>query len=109
MLLGCCGVSMRSLVVIVATAVSLLTSSSSMAAADVHVVMITIDGFPASMFWDPKTPIPRIRELAAKGVAGEGLRVSNPSVTWPNHTTLVTGVQPAKHSVIFNGILMRGG
>ena len=32
-----------------------------------HVVLITIDGFPAAMMKDPKTPIPRIRELAARG------------------------------------------
>lgn len=37
------------------------------------------------------------------------MTVSNPSVTWPNHTTLVTGVRPAKHGVIFNGMLERPG
>lgn len=79
------------------------------AAEDRHVVLITIDGFPARMFWDAKTPIPRIRQLAAEGVAAEGLRVSNPTLTWPNHTTLLTGVQAANHSVLFNGILLREG
>ncbi len=72
-----------------------------------HVVLITIDGFPAGMLKDPKTPIPRIRALAAEGAMAEGMRVSNPSVTWPNHTTLVTGVHAEKHSVLFNGILTR--
>ena len=72
-----------------------------------HVLLITIDGFPASMLADPKTPIPRIRELAAQGTVAEGMRVSNPSVTWPNHTALVTGVRADKHSVLFNGILDR--
>src|SRR5262245_22753699 len=28
-----------------------------------HVVLITIDGFPARMFWDARTPIPHIRQL----------------------------------------------
>ena len=74
-----------------------------------HVVLITIDGFPATMLSDPKTPIPHIRKLAAEGVVAEGMRVSTPSVTWPNHTTLVTGVHPDKHSVLYNGILKRGG
>jgi predicted AlkP superfamily pyrophosphatase or phosphodiesterase len=81
---------------------------SGAAEQDRHVVLITIDGFPASMLRDPKTPIPRIRELAAKGVIAEGMRVSTPSVTWPNHTTLVTGVHPNKHSVLYNGVLTRG-
>jgi len=79
------------------------------AAEDQHVVLITIDGCPARMFWDAKTPIPRIRQLAADGVAAEGLRISNPTLTWPNHTTLVTGVQAASHSVLYNGILVREG
>jgi predicted AlkP superfamily pyrophosphatase or phosphodiesterase len=39
----------------------------------------------------------------------QGLRVSNPSTTWPNHTTLVTGVSPDKHGVLLNGLLTRGG
>jgi predicted AlkP superfamily pyrophosphatase or phosphodiesterase len=76
---------------------------------DTHVVLITIDGFPARMFHDPKSSIPNIRALAADGVSAEGMEVSNPTVTWPNHTTLVTGVRPSKHSVLFNGILTRGG
>jgi predicted AlkP superfamily pyrophosphatase or phosphodiesterase len=74
-----------------------------------HVVLITIDGFPAEMLHDPKTPIPRIRELAAEGVVAQGMSVSTPSVTWPNHTTLVTGVHPVKHSVLYNGVLTRKG
>jgi predicted AlkP superfamily pyrophosphatase or phosphodiesterase len=76
---------------------------------DRHVVLITIDGFPATMLSDPKTPIPRIRELGAQGIISEGMRVSTPSVTWPNHTTLVTGVHPEKHLVLYNGTLTRRG
>src|SRR5688572_1001781 len=90
-------------------AVILLLGSASAAEVNRHVVLITIDGFPATMMKDPKTPIPRIRELAAEGVVAEGMRVSTPSVTWPNHTTLVTGVHPDKHSVLYNGILTRKG
>jgi predicted AlkP superfamily pyrophosphatase or phosphodiesterase len=87
----------------------LWSETTSNATADAHVVLITIDGFPAYLFWDPKTPMPRIRELAAQGATAEQLRVSNPTVTWPNHTTLVTGVRPDKHGVLYNGILVRAG
>jgi predicted AlkP superfamily pyrophosphatase or phosphodiesterase len=31
----------------------------------------------------------------------------NPTVTWPNHTAMVTGVTPAQHQVVFNGLLTR--
>ena len=74
-----------------------------------HVILITIDGLGAFYLSDPQAPIPTLRRLAAEGASAEALRISNPSVTWPNHTTLVTGVYPDKHSVLFNGVLIRPG
>lgn len=74
-----------------------------------HVILITIDGLGAYYLPDPQAPIPTLRKLAAEGASAGALRVSNPSVTWPNHTTLVTGVHPEKHSVLFNGVLIRPG
>ncbi len=79
------------------------------AVAEPHVVIITIDGFAAYNMKDKNAPIPTLRKLAAEGVVAEGMKVRNPSVTWPNHTTLISGVGPDKHSVLFNGILMRPG
>lgn len=76
---------------------------------DAHVVIISLDGFPAYLLDDPKAPLPTIRKLAKSGAAAEGMRVSNPSVTWPNHTSLITGVRPEKHGVLANGMLVRGG
>lgn len=73
-----------------------------------HVVLISVDGLPAYLFDDPNVPMTTIRELAAAGVVAEGMTVSNPSVTWPNHTSLVTGVRPVDHGVLFNGVLERG-
>ena len=35
------------------------------------------------------------------------MKASMPTVTWPNHTTLVTGVQPGRHAVIGNNYLDR--
>lgn len=80
-----------------------------LAAEDRIVLLISLDGFPAEAFEDPKLPVPTLRRLAREGVAAQGMRVSNPAVTWPNHTTLVTGVPPAKHGVLFNGLLVREG
>jgi arylsulfatase A-like enzyme len=90
--------------VIFAALPGFFTGRAADSATDKHVVLITIDGFPAYVFADPKTPIPRIRQLAAEGVAAEGMLVSNTSVTWPNHTSLVTGVRSIRHSVVLNGI-----
>ncbi len=75
-----------------------------------HVVVISIDGFKASLVDDPKVPLPTIRRLAREGcVVKGGMTVSDPSVTWPNHTTLVTGLKPGRHGVLANGVLVRGG
>jgi predicted AlkP superfamily pyrophosphatase or phosphodiesterase len=79
------------------------------AATNHHVILITIDGLAGFYLSDPQAPLPTLRKLAAEGAAAEGMRASNPSITWPNHTTLVTGVQPEKHSVLFNGVLVRPG
>lgn len=73
-----------------------------------HVIIVTIDGCAAYLLEDPKSPIPNLRKLAAEGVTGKGMKVSDPSVTWPNHTTISTGVRSDKHSVLYNGKLTRG-
>jgi predicted AlkP superfamily pyrophosphatase or phosphodiesterase len=76
-------------------------------AKDRIVILMTIDGFPAWMWHDPALPMPNLRRLAAEGAVAEAMTVSNPSITWINHTTLVTGVTPRKHGVLFNGLLVR--
>lgn len=72
-----------------------------------HVVVISLDGFPASALDDPQLPLPTLRRLAASGAVAGAMRPVNPTVTWPNHTTLVTGVTPARHGVLYNGSLVR--
>ena len=76
---------------------------------DRHVILISIDGFPAWMWRDPSLSIPNLRRLAAEGAMADAMTVSNPSVTWINHTTMVTGVKPEKHGVLYNGLLVRQG
>jgi len=71
--------------------------------ADQHLVLISIDGFAAYYLTDPLSPIPTIRRLAAEGVAARALKVADPSITWPNHTTLVTGTAPVTHDLFYNG------
>ncbi|HET6407064.1 MAG TPA: ectonucleotide pyrophosphatase/phosphodiesterase [Chthoniobacteraceae bacterium] len=76
-------------------------------AKDRTVVLISIDGFPAWLWADPTLPVPNLRRLAREGAVADAMTVSNPSITWINHTTLVTGVPPQKHGVLFNGLLVR--
>jgi predicted AlkP superfamily pyrophosphatase or phosphodiesterase len=72
-----------------------------------HVVIITLDGFGGWALDDPQLPLPTLRKLAAEGASAKGMRPVNPTVTWPNHTSIVTGVTPSKHGVLFNGMLIR--
>lgn len=82
-------------------------TASAAPAKDKHVILVSIDGFPAYLWHDPTLAVPNLRELAAKGASAKALTVSNPSITWINHTTLITGVEPRKHGVLFNGLLVR--
>ncbi len=84
-------------------------SAAPLAPKDRHVILISIDGFPAWMWKQPALPVPNLRKLAEQGAQSEAMTVSNPSITWINHTTLVTGVNPRRHGVLFNGLLVRQG
>src|SRR4030095_3117570 len=90
-------------------AACLLVAPLHAATQDRHVVLVTIDGFPANLWRDPTLPLPVLRKLAAEGAVADAMTVSNPSITWPCHTALVTGVSPQKHGVLFNGLLVRPG
>jgi predicted AlkP superfamily pyrophosphatase or phosphodiesterase len=71
------------------------------------VTLISLDGFPAAALDDPAIQLPHLRGLAARGVRAASLRPVFPSVTWSCHTTLVTGVSPARHGVLGNVVLDR--
>jgi predicted AlkP superfamily pyrophosphatase or phosphodiesterase len=71
------------------------------------VVLLSVDGLAHFYFDDPMAEMPTIRQLAAEGARAEAMKCSMPTVTWPNHTTLVTGVPPAKHGVIGNNYFDR--
>ncbi len=82
----------------------------AIAAAERNVVMILIDGLPADMLDDPRASLPVIRGLARQGVAARGgMRISDPTLTWPNQTSLVTGSHADRHGVLYNGRLERRG
>lgn len=78
------------------------------AAADHCVILVSLDGFAHFYVDDPQTHMPTLRRMIREGaVADRGMECSFPTVTWPNHTTLVTGVPPAKHGVLANMVFDR--
>lgn len=72
-----------------------------------NVVLISVDGLAGFYFDDDKAPMPTLRRLAAEGALCAQMSCSFPTVTWPNHTTLVTGVPPAVHGVLGNNVIDR--
>ena len=66
------------------------------------VILVSVDGLAAYNFDDPAVDIPTIRWMAANGARAKSMETVFPSVTWPTHTTLVTGVRPGRHGVLGN-------
>src|SRR6185369_12583525 len=73
------------------------------------VVVISLDGFPAFALDDPRLPVPALRKLAAEGAMARHMTTVNPTVTWPNHTAIVTGVDASRHGLLVNGSITRTG
>ena len=101
---------MRHAPLLLALLASLVTAfAADVPAKDRIVVLVTIDGFPSWIWDDPALPMPFLQKLAREGAVAKAMTIANPSITWPNHTTLVTGVTPARHGVLFNGMMVRQG
>lgn len=72
-----------------------------------HVVLITIDGFRPAVYRDAAgegVNLPNLEALRRAGSAADGVMVAYPSMTYPSHTSIVTGVPPSKHGIISNTI-----
>ncbi len=73
--------------------------------AAVPVVLISIDGLkPEYVLEADKNglKIPNLRRLLAEGAFATGVTGVLPTVTYPSHTTLVTGVAPSRHGIVDN-------
>src|SRR5947207_3629095 len=71
-----------------------------------RVVLISIDGLKPEYLAEADArglKIPALRSLMATGSRAQGMESVWPTVTYPAHTTLVTGVSPARHGILANG------
>jgi predicted AlkP superfamily pyrophosphatase or phosphodiesterase len=66
------------------------------------VILVSIDGFRPDYLNKGITPV--LSRLAADGASGP-MRPSFPSVTFPNHYTLVTGLHPDNHGIVGNNMI----
>ncbi len=66
-----------------------------------YVVMVSLDGFRYDYI--EKNRAKHLQDLGAAGaIAREGMIPSYPSLTFPNHYTLVTGLYPEHHGIVAN-------
>ncbi|HEX5264410.1 MAG TPA: ectonucleotide pyrophosphatase/phosphodiesterase [Phenylobacterium sp.] len=65
-------------------------------------ILISIDGFRADYLQRGLTP--NIAALAADGVRATAMHPSFPSLTFPNHYTLVTGLRPDHSGIVDNNM-----
>lgn len=76
-----------------------VSASASQPARPDLVILVSIDGFSPDYLGKGQTPV--LDGLVAGGAFGP-MRPSFPSVTFPNHYTLVTGLHPDHHGVVGN-------
>ena len=73
-----------------------------------HVILISIDGLRPAVYLHAELEgvrMPNLTALRRAGSAAEGVLVACPSLTYPSHTSIVTGVSPARHGIVTNTIL----
>ena len=74
-------------------------------AAPRKLLVISVDGMDARYLSEPDrigVKIPNLRKLRAAGMAASGVVGVVPTVTWPSHTTMMTGVTPDVHGIPTN-------
>lgn len=67
-----------------------------------HVVLISVDGFRPNFYLEAQWPTPNLKMMVREGVHAAGVRGVFPSVTYPSHTTLITGAMPISHGIYYN-------
>ena len=92
----------RSFAALVACALALATALAQPRPlpADPILILISLDGWR----WDyvDRVAAPNLKALAARGVRARELIPVFPTLTFPNHYTIVTGLYPAHHGIVSN-------
>ena len=70
------------------------------------VIVISLDAFAATSLQEPQLPAPTLHALMQRGVYAVSMQPINPTITWPNHTAMVTGVDASRHYVLVNGLIV---
>ncbi|MCA1651965.1 MAG: ectonucleotide pyrophosphatase/phosphodiesterase, partial [Acidobacteria bacterium] len=65
-----------------------------------HVILISFDGFRADYL--ERLDLPNFRRAMQRGTRARALLPVFPSLTFPNHYSLVTGLHPDRHGIVAN-------
>lgn len=84
--------------------IAIMLMSNMAPAQEKHVVVVTIDGFRPNFYLEDKWDTPNLKEMKREGAHAHGVDGVFPSVTYPSHTTIVTGVYPARHGIFYNAL-----
>jgi predicted AlkP superfamily pyrophosphatase or phosphodiesterase len=68
------------------------------------VVVISVDGLRPDFYLNNEFSAPVLKGLVQKGAVAQGMLPVFPSLTYPVHATLMTGVTSAKHGILSNMI-----
>jgi len=99
--------TLRVLLRIAAIAVAVLVLHGAAPAQNARpvLIMISIDGLRPDYVTAADThglKIPNLRRFLKEGTFADGVTGVIPTVTYPSHTTLITGVWPTKHGILAN-------
>jgi len=67
-----------------------------------HFILITIDGFRPDFYQDASWGMVNLRMMRDSCTYADGVNSVFPTVTYPNRTSLITGVTPSKHGIYYN-------
>jgi predicted AlkP superfamily pyrophosphatase or phosphodiesterase len=90
----------------IAISLYVLAAAPAFAQSRQPVLMISVDGMRPDYVTDADShhlKIPALRRILAEGAHASGVNGVLPTVTYPSHTTLVTGAWPAEHGILNNG------
>ncbi len=85
--------------------VALLGSAAPVVARAEPVLLISIDGLRPGDVLEAEQrglKIPNLRRFLKEGSYATGVTGNLPTVTYPSHTTLITGVAPVRHGIVNN-------
>ncbi len=69
-----------------------------------RVLLITFDALRPEAYREDRFNTPNLRALAARGISAKKVTGVFPTLTYPSHTTIVTGVRTARHGIFSNTI-----